>query len=135
MFQNPQQSMVSFYYAGKLLIQFLLFVLFLIFFGLPSYHRYHQKGVLVKTEKTSMQGLELPAVTICPRCPTKNIPHVQHIIWLFSQGSRCLRLEGWKSGINLLGRAKASMCGVLCRQYRGFQHLKKSNPTKLQVHR
>ena len=68
MFQNPQQSMVSFYYAGKLLIQFVLFFLFLIFFGLPSYHRYHQKGVLVKTEKTSMQGLELPAVTICPRC-------------------------------------------------------------------
>ena len=59
--------MVSFYYAGKLLIQLLLFVLFLLFFGLPSYQRYHQNGVLVKTEKTSMQGLELPAVTICPR--------------------------------------------------------------------
>ena len=60
--------MVSFYYAGKLLIQLLLFALFLIFFGLPSYHRYHQKGVLVKTDKSSMKGLELPAVTICPRC-------------------------------------------------------------------
>ena len=70
--------MVSIYYAGKLLIQLSLFAVFLLFFGLPSYHRYHQKGVLVKTEKESMQGLELPAVTICPRCFSKgfnkNIP-------------------------------------------------------------
>ena len=63
--------MVSIYYAGKLLIQLSLFAVFLLFFGLPSYHRYHQKGVLVKTEKASMQGLELPAVTICPRCFSK----------------------------------------------------------------
>ena len=63
--------MVSSYYAGKLLIQLSLFAVFLLFFGLPSYHRYHQKGVLVKTEKASMQGLELPAVTICPRCFSK----------------------------------------------------------------
>ena len=70
--------MVSSYYAGKLLIQLSLFAVFLLFFGLPSYHRYHQKGVLVKTEKASMQGLELPAVTICPRFFSKgfnkNIP-------------------------------------------------------------
>ena len=46
-FQKREQTMVSIYYAGKLLIQLLLFAIFLLFFGLPSYHRYHQKGVLV----------------------------------------------------------------------------------------
>ena len=37
-------SMVSlYYYMGKLLIQLTLFVVFLLFFGLPSYRRYHEK--------------------------------------------------------------------------------------------
>ena len=60
--------MASIYYAVKILTQVSLFAVFLLFFGLPSYQRYHQKGVLVKTEKMNMQELELPAVTICPRC-------------------------------------------------------------------
>ena len=39
-----EHSMVSlYYYMGKLLIQLALFVVFLLFFGLPSYRRYHEK--------------------------------------------------------------------------------------------
>ena len=104
--ESPADAMVSFYYVGKLLIQLLLFVLFLLFFGLPSYHRYHQKGVLVKTEKTSMQGLELPAVTICPRGFSKwltcgandfqNDSLVDQIIWVISL--RGPGASGWRSG-------------------------------------
>ena len=39
-----EHNMVSlYYYMGKLLIQLTLFVVFLLFFGLPSYRRYHEK--------------------------------------------------------------------------------------------
>ena len=85
----------STFLLAKFSIHLALFVVFLVFFGIPSwkrcfystelyvfwtirtislwtYHfskwpRYNAKGVLTKTEQTSMENLKLPAVTICPR--------------------------------------------------------------------
>ena len=53
--------------SGLRLPQKFLFLLFLIYFGIPSYTRYIEKGVLVKMGKSPEKGLDLPTVTICPR--------------------------------------------------------------------
>ena len=51
----------------KIILQFILFGLFLLKFGLPSLNRYNAKDVLTKTEESDLIGLKLPAVTVCPR--------------------------------------------------------------------
>ena len=55
------------YYAAKGIFQLVMFGLFLGYFGLPSYHRYQDKEVLVNLAKTGLEDLRIPAVTICPR--------------------------------------------------------------------
>ena len=57
----------TYYLFAKLCVHIILFIVFLFFFGFPSFNRYQAKGVLIKTEQRSQDGFELPGVTICPR--------------------------------------------------------------------
>ena len=48
----------------KILFQIMLFVIFLLFFGLPVIERYQDMEVMVVTSKRTTEGIEAPAITI-----------------------------------------------------------------------
>ena len=51
----------------KTIIQFILFIIFLIVFGIPSVKRYFAKSVITETEENNLNKYKLPAVTVCSR--------------------------------------------------------------------
>ena len=57
------------------------------------------QGVLVKTEKRGMQGLELPAVTICPRFSSSRQAKIVFSYFPLKQSlSRGPGASGWRNG-------------------------------------
>ena len=115
----------STFLLAKFSIHLALFVVFLVFFGIPSwkrcfywtelyifwtiraislwtYHfskwpRYNAKGVLTKTEQTSMENLKLPAVTICPRFSTQEFS-TQYTSTMTPCQTRGRDASGWREG-------------------------------------
>ena len=51
-------------FVSKTTLQLLLFGLFLAFFGLPSFTKYHKKETLIVKTEMDTDGMEAPAVTI-----------------------------------------------------------------------
>ena len=66
--REPEQKPIfTCYLVAKFAIQIVFFVVFLLFFGIPSVRRYMAKGILTNVEQKNFKSFELPAVTICPR--------------------------------------------------------------------
>ena len=55
--------------VSKLFIQGILLIIFLIYFGLPSFKRYQEKKVLKASLIKSTEGVPAPAITVCARDP------------------------------------------------------------------
>ena len=55
--------------AGRIVLQILLLVIFLYFFGLPALKRYQRKEVTVVRSEKDVGGILVPAVTIASRNP------------------------------------------------------------------
>ena len=51
-------------FISKTAIQLLLFGLFLAFFGIPSFTKYHREETMIVKSELDTEGMEAPAVTI-----------------------------------------------------------------------
>ena len=56
----------TFVFASNLLLHLLLFLLFLIFFGVPSIEKYLERKTIVITSEEQTNGIEAPAITFVP---------------------------------------------------------------------
>ena len=60
------------YYLLRPLLQLLLIVVFLYFFGFPAVKRFQEKKVMVVSSVRDTGGIEAPAVTVDPRFASSN---------------------------------------------------------------
>ena len=61
-----QTFAMRFYIANKLFFIFVLFSLFIIFFGAPSLQHFLREPVIVEIDREEFKDLELPTISICP---------------------------------------------------------------------
>ena len=75
---------------GKILLQVVLFVLFLKYFGLVSWQRYREQRVVLTSSDESIESLPPPAITLCP------IDHQDQIGFIDAIGEEDEPAVGWK---------------------------------------
>ena len=67
---NLNRLFVNVQWIGGLLLYILLFLIFLQYFGLPSWQRYQEGQVVVTSHKREDGYVPAPAVTFCPQNPS-----------------------------------------------------------------
>ena len=63
---------IPFWFVGKIVVQAILFLIFLRYFGIKSVERYHAQKMVITSSEEYSGYIPAPAVTICPRFPKED---------------------------------------------------------------